>query len=80
MAFFDSDSRLTPIITTRLTVVAGTSDGTPMSHLSNINQAVIPEIIAAIAPAALDLRQYSPNVNGTNNDTRLRMEDSPTSS
>lgn len=65
---------------TKLINVAGIKLGQSVSKNSKIIHEPIPAIIEIIAPVLLALAQYNPNVSGTNSDTRLKIEDSPTSS
>ena len=53
---------------------------TDKGYRSNQNQAAIPVIIATTAPALLERFQYMPNTIGTKSETRLRIDETPTSS
>jgi hypothetical protein len=71
---------LPTIIPTALTIVAGTSPGQSVLKTPKIIQVIIPSTIDKNAPVGLAFFQYNPRDSGTNNDTRLNTDDSPTSS
>src|SRR5690606_6120273 len=67
-------------ITRKLTNVAGTRLGQSVSKYSKIIHVNIPIVIDNKAPELLALFQYNPITNGTNNETKLRIDDSLTNS
>lgn len=64
----------------KLATVPGIRLGHPVSQSSKILQVIIPATIERDAPPLLALFQYKPIVSGTNNDTKLSIDDSLTSS
>lgn len=55
-------------------------EGISFSKNSKKVQTPVPKVIESMAPSALAFFQYRPDTKGTNNATKLKAEDSPTSS
>ena len=65
-------------INSKLTKTAGTSPGIVVGTNSKYPQVANPITIERMAPAGLDLRQYNPAIIGTNNETRLKIDEPAT--
>lgn len=68
------------IITAMLTIRPGTKLGQSVSNCSKISHVKVPNTIDNNAPVEVARLQYIPNTKGANKETKLKMDDSPTSS